>query len=215
MPPISHKECGVLLTSSCQHEPVVVNPASGEAKPVKVGSQLLFDEAGWAFLTCPGEEARWVKSILEVSVQKTKDGQVYFHNRATSSTTWQATLSKSSSRRYPVALLDGREWPLSVLKVDLPKDGQLCFWDLRQVQEPVFLAKMHAQIIFTPKQGEIMFRSPKSMRPSVLCTMQAQIIFRSSCPWVWHRSSSPTGSASSGGAGAQAVWTGGCRALPG
>ena len=138
MPPISHKECGVLLTSSCQHEPVVVNPASGEAKPVKVGSQLLFDEAGWAFLTCPGEEARWVKSILEVSVQKTKDGQVYFHNRATSSTTWQATLSKSSSRRYPVALLDGREWPLSVLRMDLPRDGQLCFWDLRLFQEHIF-----------------------------------------------------------------------------
>jgi hypothetical protein len=141
MPPVPHRECGVLLTSGCQQELVVVNPASGEAKPVKVGSQLLFDTAGWGYLTCPGEAPVWLKNIFDVSVQKTNDGNLFLHDRSASCTTWQTSLCKAGSQRYPVALLDGREWPLSALRLDLPRDGQQCFWDLRLVQDPHIMNK--------------------------------------------------------------------------
>ena len=163
MPPVPHRECGVLLTSDCQHEPVVVNPASGEAKPVKVGSQLLFDTAGWGYVTSPGEGPVWLKSVLEVPVQKDPEGNFFFHNRSTTTTTWQASLGKAGEQRYPVVLLGGRECPQSLLRLDLPRDGQQCFWDLRLVQDPHIIYKYPKGL-----KGDLSNHAP-SVFPTHLC----------------------------------------------
>ena len=135
MAPVPHRECGVLLTSDSQQNPIVVNPISGEAKPVKAGAQLLFDSSGWGYVACPGDGRAWLKTIFEISVQKDPHGQLYLHNRTTSCTTWHASLAKQGAQLYPVALLGGKEWVLSVHRLQLPREAQRCYWDLRLIQE--------------------------------------------------------------------------------